>query len=468
MILAPTNRRIIRPHDQPSFGHTQRYGLVKGHPLGSVGGLNSYWPFNEGSGLQALDLNGWEHTGQLYGDISWGSGMFRNVLVGGGVSCYMEIPSCFAVNPTEISFSVWTKMADTAAEYRIISYNDEGFYCTLRLNQGGTPNKIFAAVTDGIVETVAYDVTKPLHIVITAKENELVKLYVNSHLADSDAVTDFEVSGGLGRIIGASRDAAHSYFKGELGVLAIYDCVLVNAEVAQLTAEPFDVIQKSVAPIFAIVPVRYTEIPPWMEKDLINPFASGAWLWLVQIAVPGQDTVCIARNTADVKYGLSHFDKSNVQIGAQVFSGDGSIPRVTLRVFQDINREVENIVNETEGALGAQVQLIRVNEKFLNTPVNALEFDYDNLASESDTEWVTFTLGIPNPLTQRFPLRTFSSSMCPWTPPELFKGPRCQLPIGHADTSCTGTYDDCYTKGNAEHWGGELGLDPAVTKRRER
>lgn len=221
----------------------------------------------------------------------------------------------------------------------------------------------------------------------------------------------------------------------------------------------------------------YEKIPPFMEKDLIDPWASGAWLWLVKIAVPGQATVKIARNTEDVHYGEDDFDKFNLQIGEQVFSGEGSIPRVTLKMFQDVNRRIENIVNETEGALGATVKLIRVNEKFLNTPVAALEADYDNLASQSDSEWVTFTLGIPNPLTQRFPLEDYSSSMCPFATPSLwsdgqiiagFKGPECQLPLDHADEECTGNYEDCYKKnsGNPVHWGGELGLSPSVTKER--
>ncbi len=206
----------------------------------------------------------------------------------------------------------------------------------------------------------------------------------------------------------------------------------------------------------------YDKIPPFMERDLIDPFASGAWLWLVQIVIAGQSTVRIARNTENVEYVGETFDKFNLQVGEQIFSGDGSIPRVTLRVFQDINRTVEDLVNATEGALGAQVKLIRVNEKFLVSPVRALEFDYDNLASESDTEWCTFTLGIPNPLTQRFPLRVYSSSSCPWATPTLYKGPECQCV--HEDTTCTGTYNDCYTKGNAVHFGAELGLDPNTVR----
>lgn len=206
----------------------------------------------------------------------------------------------------------------------------------------------------------------------------------------------------------------------------------------------------------------YQDIPPFMEKDLITPYSGGAWLWLAEIAVPGQNIVRIARNTEDISHVGKDYSKFNIQIGEQMFSGDGSIPRVTLRVFQDVNRIIQNIIDATEGALGAEVKLIKVCEKFLGYSVAALEADYENLASESDSEWVTFTLGIPNPLTQRFPLRTYSSSICPWASPSLFKGPECQYAGG--DTWCKGTYEDCYTKGNQVHFGGELGLDSNVVR----
>jgi len=208
--------------------------------------------------------------------------------------------------------------------------------------------------------------------------------------------------------------------------------------------------------------IIFSDIPDFMHKDLIDPYSGGAWLWLCQITVPTQTIQRIARNTEDVNYSGNIFDKFNFDVSEQIFSSDGSIPQVTLRVFQDVNRRMENIINATEGALGADIKLIRVNEKFLSTPVTALEIDYENLASESDSEWVTFTLGLPNPLTQRYPLENYSSSICPEATPTRFKGPACQY--AGADTSCTGTYEDCYKKGNAEFWGGELGLDASVVR----
>ena len=230
------------------------------------------------------------------------------------------------------------------------------------------------------------------------------------------------------------------------------DVVWEDSDVAFLDS---DVVWQNHFPVYA-------DIPPPMHKHLIDPYRRGAWLWLCQIIVVGYPTMRLARNTEKVTYGEEDYDKFNLQIGEQLFSGDGSIPRVTLRIFQDMNRRIEDIVNETEGALGAKIKLMRVNENFLDNPISALGADYENLAAESDTEWVTFTLGIPNPLTQRYPLRIYSSSECPWRTPTLFKGPRCQYTGG--DSTCTGTYADCYAKGNAVHWGAELGLDAAVLR----
>jgi phage-related protein len=206
----------------------------------------------------------------------------------------------------------------------------------------------------------------------------------------------------------------------------------------------------------------YQDIPPFMVKDLITPYSGGAWLWLCEIAVSGYDTQYLARNTEDVKYGGKTYRKFNIDIGRQEFSGGGTIPRIQLRIGQDPDKVIEAVVNASEGAYGGTVKLIRVNEKYLNYKVDALEINYGMLVAESDAEWVYFTLGIPNPLTQRIPLRIGSSKICPWALPALFKGPECQY--SGEDLVCTGTFEDCYTKGNAVHWGGELGIDPNVAR----
>jgi phage-related protein len=199
-------------------------------------------------------------------------------------------------------------------------------------------------------------------------------------------------------------------------------------------------------------------LPAGMKEDLILPNSGGAWMWLCEIVVPTKTTQYIARNTEDVTYAGQVYTKGNIDINGQVFNSDGSLPRVVIKVAHDLNRTIEQIVDETQGALGATVTLIKVGEKFLSAAVPALEIDYSSIAAESDAESVTFTLGIPNPMTQKIPLRTYSSTQCPYATVSLFKGVECQYVGG--DTTCTGTYSDCKGKGNQVHWGGEKGLTP--------
>lgn len=207
---------------------------------------------------------------------------------------------------------------------------------------------------------------------------------------------------------------------------------------------------------------RFATIPSFMLKDLIDPYSGGAWLWLIEISVPGYDTVRKARNTEDIEYNGANFPKGNFDVGRQSLSGDGSIPRIVLRVAQDPDHVLEDIVNATKGGADGTVKLIRTCEKFLDTPVEALEAEYDILIAGSDVEWMTFSIGIPNLLTQRIPLWLYSSKVCPLATPSLFKGPRCRYVGG--DTVCTGLLEDCYAKGNAVHWGAEIGLDPNAVR----
>jgi len=207
----------------------------------------------------------------------------------------------------------------------------------------------------------------------------------------------------------------------------------------------------------------WTEIPSFMEKDLIDPYSDmGAWLWLAEIVVPTQTTQRIARNTEDIRYGGEDFTKDNFDVGCIPLAGDSSIPRIQLRVAQDEVGTLEGIVNATKGGVNGTVKLIRTCEKYCDLSIEALERTYDILTAGSDAQWVTFTLGIPNPLTQRIPLWSYSSKVCPLATPSLFKGPRCQY-TGE-DTVCTGLLEDCYAKGNAVHWGAEIGLNPGAVR----
>ena len=236
--------------------------------------------------------------------------------------------------------------------------------------------------------------------------------------------------------------------------MAVADVIWKDTE--DVVHRDSDIVWKNHVPVLAA-------IPPLMHKALIDPYSGGAWMWLCRILVPGYATVCLARNTADVTYGGNVYPKWNFDIGKQTFSGDGSVPRINLRVAQDPDKSLEKIVNATKGGHYGTVRIMRVHEDFLDQEIKALEVNYGILTADSDWEWVYFTLGIPNPLTQKIPLRIGSSKVCPWALPEFFRGPQCQYT--GSETSCLGTIEACRdTMDNAVHWGGELGLDPSVAK----
>jgi phage-related protein len=197
-------------------------------------------------------------------------------------------------------------------------------------------------------------------------------------------------------------------------------------------------------------------LPDALNQDLIKPNQGNHWLWIAEFVVPGQPTRRIARNTDKVEYNGVEYPAANFNMGGQMVSSDGSIPTATIQVT-DLKSTFERMINETQGAVGGTVQVVKVNSDFLTTAIPALEYNYEILQTGSDSDTVTFTLGIPNPLGQRFPLNQYSASVCPLATPSLFKGADCRY--AGVDTACTGFWYDCLAKGNGPNWGGEHGLN---------
>ena len=208
--------------------------------------------------------------------------------------------------------------------------------------------------------------------------------------------------------------------------------------------------------------IGHPEITSLMQAVLIDPYSGGAWLWLVEILIPGYDIIRLACNTEDVVYAGNTYEKSNFEVGLQPLVSDGSVPQIMLRVAQSADHTLEDIINETQGGDGGSIKIIRTHEDFLTEFVEELEQEVNILTAESDTEHVIFSCGIPSPLLKKIPLRRYSSKSCPYATPSLFKGAECQY--DGDDNTCTGKFEDCYTKDNVNHWGGEIGLDPGASR----
>lgn len=202
----------------------------------------------------------------------------------------------------------------------------------------------------------------------------------------------------------------------------------------------------------------YKYMTPAMHASLIDPQQGGAWLWLVQIKLPGYSIIRYARNTEDITYAGNVYTAHNFQNTIPKLTSDGSVARTTIKIAQDASYILENQINALEGrCVGGYVRLIRAHEDYLDNFIEELEYFSPILKAGSNWQWVTLKLGLSDPLRRVIPMRVLSSKMCPYAMPELFRGIECQY--AGVDTTCTGLFEDCFTKGNAVHYGGELGLE---------
>lgn len=199
------------------------------------------------------------------------------------------------------------------------------------------------------------------------------------------------------------------------------------------------------------------DLPAHTQWDSIRPNRPNQWLWLCEFVVATKPEQDYARNPEAVTYDGKSYEPMSMEVGGQLRSGDGSIPEVTLQVSA-LNETLYSIVEDTQGAVGSDVKLIKVNTETLASAIPALEADYELMVSQADDNWISFILGVPNPMNQRYPVRDYNSSLCPWAHPDHFKGVRCQYAGG--DTTCTGTLEACIAKNNQTYWGGQVGMDP--------
>lgn len=299
----------------------------------------------------------------------------------------------------------------------------------------------------------------PMEEIFDAYESPVIKLLAGTIEAQSALAGDVNSVESLAGLV----EAQVALVGGLVGTLPLSGSVIAASSLMGSLVGIFPLFGSvnAQSSLTGYIQFCYGSIPPAMHAALIDPYSGGAWLWLVEIAIPGYSTIKIARNPVDIVYGELTYLKDNFDVGLEPLTADGSVPRTVLRVAQDADYTLEDKLNATQGGYGGTVTIIRAHEDFLTTPIIELEQIVDILTSNSDTKDVVIICGVPNPLLSKIPLRRGSSKICPYSSPGLFKGPECQY--SGADATCTGKYEDCFTKGNAVHWGAELGLDPAVT-----
>jgi phage-related protein len=187
------------------------------------------------------------------------------------------------------------------------------------------------------------------------------------------------------------------------------------------------------------------------EKNLMH--SPDPWLILLEITLTdaGPTTLRFVKNTENITYGGNTYTAFPFQLSMVETNSKGEIPQVTLKVC-NITRFLTPYLNSLDGGIDSTVKIIVVNNKYLAEDYSELELDFSVMGCEVDAYWVTWTLGMVNPLNRRFPLYRFLANHCRW----IFKGAECGY-AGSA-TTCNRSFDDCIARDNTEYFGGFLGM----------
>ncbi len=162
-----------------------------------------------------------------------------------------------------------------------------------------------------------------------------------------------------------------------------------------------------------------------IEKNKLQ--SKAAWLLLLEVTLTDDTVLRYVRNFEEIEFGGETYTPFPFEIEPTKNTSKGQIPTVTLRV-SNVTNLLEPYLEDLDGAIGSSVKITIVNSDRLAEDYSELELTYDIIACNSTTEWVTFTLGAPNPLRQRFPLDKYLALHCSfhYNDVEDQEGPRCQ------------------------------------------
>jgi len=175
-------------------------------------------------------------------------------------------------------------------------------------------------------------------------------------------------------------------------------------------------------------------LPPNIILEKNKASSPYAWLILLEITLNDDAGTVLrfVRNTEDITFGSGSgggdvYTAFPFEIEPTDNKAKGQIPTVTLRV-SNITNLLEPYLEDLDGAIGSTVKITVINSNRLSDDYSELELTYDVIACNSTAQWVTFTLGAPNPLRQRFPLTKYLALHCRYryNDVEDKDGPRCQ------------------------------------------
>lgn len=180
-----------------------------------------------------------------------------------------------------------------------------------------------------------------------------------------------------------------------------------------------------------------------IEKNKIA--TDGVWLMLLQLAIPGEETIRLVNNTDNVTFQGNEY--TAFPFSLEDINEDGKErPNVQLRI-SNVTGTIQAYAETHSGLTGAKVTVLVYNT---NVPdVIEAEEHFVITGTSADVNWLAFTLGTDFSFTRRFPPVRIMKDYCPFK----FRGAECGY--RGSVTSCNKTLTACRAMGNQSRFGGE-------------
>lgn len=185
------------------------------------------------------------------------------------------------------------------------------------------------------------------------------------------------------------------------------------------------------------------------EKNKIA--TASAWIVLLDIVISPTSTFFLCSNNENVSFGGHTYEAFPFDLEPHEESNKGEIPTLTLKVA-NVTQLIQEQLELNNGGVGASIKIRVVNSDYLTSDYSELEMEFSILSAQASAEWLTLTLGAPNPLRIRFPPYRYIANHCHWE----FKSAECAYTGGA--TVCDRSYERCVELNNTPNFGGYRGL----------
>lgn len=179
--------------------------------------------------------------------------------------------------------------------------------------------------------------------------------------------------------------------------------------------------------------------------------SDGAWLVLLEIALPGQ-TIHLVRNNENIiwrgiEWAAFPFDIDDIEENTK-----GEVQSLNVKV-SNVTRTIQAYLEPSGGATGTVVKIYFKMSKGLSEASAEVEEVFAVTKTSVTAEWVTFSLGAGYPLSVRRPEKRVFKNFCQFQ----YCGIECGLPESMKTTypDCKRTLTDCRTRGNSTRFNGE-------------